>query len=92
MASAKHRTREFRLARVKLTPVVESGRGWCVQPECVMPSRYIVPGSPWDVAHDDAGRILGPAHRKCNRRDGWFKGKGRYMRRPPAPAPRRWQL
>lgn len=37
-----------------------------------MPTRWIQPGTPWDLAHDRSrpGFYLGPAHAKCNRAEG----------------------
>jgi hypothetical protein len=50
-----------------------------------MPSRYIPPGTAFDVAHDDTGTvILGAAHAKCNRADG---GRRRHRKNQ-----RRWAL
>ena len=61
--------------RVQLGKIIAAGDGWCAQPECVMPTRWIPPGAPWDVAHDDTGTItIGPAHRRCNTRDGAIRG------------------
>lgn len=85
MVKPQHRTSAYRRARIYWAGEVAASRGWCAQPDCVMTSRYIPPGAPWDLAHDDTGtRILGPAHRRCNRRDGALR---RYKR-----TPRRWQL
>jgi hypothetical protein len=39
-----------------------------------MNTRWIPPGTPWDVAHDDAGVvILGAAHATCNRSEAGHK-------------------
>jgi hypothetical protein len=80
--------------RKRLKPSVDTGEAYCVQPVCVMRTRWIAPGTPWDVAHDDTGTItLGPAHAKCNRRDGAVRGnklrstKPRIVKRP---ATNRW--
>lgn len=87
----KYASAEHRGARAKLKPVIESGQGWCVQGlselnssgACLYSTRYIPPGTAWDVAHDDSGTvIIGPAHAKCNRSDG---GKRRH-------AAHRWVL
>lgn len=56
-----------RVLRERWRPRVERGEVACCLPWCggVM----ILPGEPWDLAHDplDATRTLGPAHAGCNR-------------------------
>lgn len=72
MAKAKYATPEFKAERKRITAAQARGE-WlrCVQPVCVMGTRDIAPHQPTDVAHDDSGAvILGPAHARCNRRDG----------------------
>lgn len=60
-----------RKERARLAPLVASGQAVCCELICVMPSRYIAPGSDWDLAHDRrTGGYLGPSHAKCNRREG----------------------
>ena len=46
---------------------VDAGQVHCFAPVCVMPARWICPGTPWDLGHDDQRRIRGPEHRRCNR-------------------------
>lgn len=97
MAKAQHETPEYRAARRRFAIEVAAGRGWCAQPVCVMASRYIPPGTPWDTAHNDEGTVvLGAAHRRrCNRRDGAKRGNRMRARRyppHPRPLPRRWVL
>ena len=92
MVKPQHRTPEYRAARKHLGVDVAAGRGWCVQPVCVMRTRYIPPGAPWNVAHDDAGLvILGPAHERCNKRDGAIRGN-KMRNRTHGVTVRRWVL
>lgn len=54
--------------RKRWEPVVAAGNGWCAQPTCLEPTRYIPPGTPWDLAHnEDRTGWRGPAHARCNR-------------------------
>jgi hypothetical protein len=74
-------------------PIVDAGEAWCQQTEptlpgsapgtgCVMKTRWIAPGTPWQLAHDDTGTItLGPAHRRCNLRDAAVRGNKMRARR-----------
>lgn len=76
--------------------LVEAGDASCCELVCLMPTRWIKPGMPWDLAHDRAATerlgkpvYLGPAHAKCNRSEGsrhWHATKrGKTQRKP-----RRW--
>ena len=57
--------------RERWRPTVEAGRAICAEPICLMPSRAIHPGTPWDLAHNrNTGHYRGPAHRRCNRAEG----------------------
>lgn len=87
--------------RARWKPTVERGEAWCAEVVCLEQqdgrSRWIRPGTSWDLAHDRAnpGRYLGPAHRRCNRAEGArFKNRGgRWVQ--PEPEPRtanRWVL
>lgn len=42
----------------------------CHAPVCLMPSRWLLPGQPFDLGHDDQRRIRGPEHPICNRSAG----------------------
>lgn len=54
--------------RARLAPTVKAGHAQCAEYVCLMPTRWIRPGTPWDLAHDRVtGQWLGPAHRRCNR-------------------------
>lgn len=50
--------------RASWKPLVDAGEVACWR--C---GRLIVPGSPWDLGHDDGDRSVyrGPEHMKCNR-------------------------
>jgi hypothetical protein len=58
--------------RARIKPIVDAGQAMCAEIICLMPNRWIQPGTPWDLAHDRTrpGFYLGPAHRKCNRAEG----------------------
>jgi hypothetical protein len=81
--------------RRRLAPTVAQGEGWCTELVCLMKTRWIRPGSPWDLAHDRAsGGYLGPAHRRCNRAEGarFRNRRGRKTAQQKPPALRRWTL
>jgi hypothetical protein len=72
--SAAHKRERKLWARV-----VARGEGWCSEPVCLMPDRWIHPDEPWDLSHnhghaDGVGLYLGPSHRKCNRSEGASRG------------------
>jgi hypothetical protein len=68
---AVHKTVEHRQAREAWAPTVAAGQAECAEIRCLMGERLIVPGTPWDMAHDRVnGGYLGPAHRGCNRSEG----------------------
>lgn len=61
--------------RARLKPTIDAGGGWCTQPTCRMPSRWIQPGTPWCLGHNDAGtEWIGPVHEYCNQREAASKG------------------
>lgn len=62
--------------RRRWLPVVEAGNGWCSEPVCLMPSRWLDPDQPWDLSHDHAAGYgyLGPSHFTCNRAEGARRG------------------
>jgi hypothetical protein len=72
--------------RARLEPTIQAGQGWCAEVICVMPTRWIRPGTPWHLAHSqDRSQWLGPSHERCNiaevnRRRG--NGKPRRKRAP----------
>lgn len=78
-------------ARLALTPTVNSGNAICAEVLCLMPSRRIIPGTPWDLAHNrhKPGTYLGPAHARCNRSEG---ARFRNTLKAKATILRRWTL
>ncbi len=47
----------------------------CAAITCRMPTRWIQPGTPWDLGHtDDRTTYHGPEHRVCNQLAGAIKG------------------
>lgn len=92
--SAKYSSPEHKAERARWTPVVAAGEAHCAEPVCLMPSRWIPPGSAWDVAHDPSGtRYIGPAHARCNRSEGARRGnrsRGVQPAQAPAPPASRW--
>ena len=61
---------EYDRERRRWQPKVDAGQVHCLAPVCLMPARWICPGTSWDLGHDDDRRIRGPEHRKCNRSAG----------------------
>lgn len=65
----------YKAARRGWAGVIARGEGTCHEPKCLRDSRIITPGEPWDLAHDPTGlRIIGPAHRLCNRSEAATRG------------------
>lgn len=61
--------------RARLKRIVDAGQAYCCQPVCLMPDRWIKPGTPWALGHnDDRTAWIGPTHEVCNQRDGASKG------------------
>ena len=86
-----------RVVKEAARPDVDAGRAWCAELVCLLPDRWIAPGTPWDLAHDRAagpGRYLGPAHERCNRAEGARYGNRlRAGREPEVPSEgTRWPL
>ncbi len=52
--------------RRRWTPAVAAGQANCHEIICLHESRWIRPGTPWDLAHDRVtGGYRGPAHRSA---------------------------
>ena len=78
--------------RDRWRPVVESGRAYCAEPICVLPSRWIAPGTPWDLSHDVTGtHWIGPSHARCNRAENARRNKV-WTKTKRAKGARRWKL
>jgi hypothetical protein len=68
MAGRVYDQKAHRGLREQLRPTVDTGQAWCTEPICIEPTRWIAPGTPWDLAHDrQTGQHRGPAHARCNR-------------------------
>ena len=79
MSKPKYANRRHKGLRAKLAPVVAAGRAVCTETVCLVErdggTRAITPGTPWDLAHTPDGLVyLGPAHARCNRREGATRG------------------
>lgn len=68
--------------RARWAPLVEAGDAYCAEPRCLMPTRWIPPGSPWHLCHDPSGTAyIGVGHAKCNTSEGGIRGnRGRKAR------------
>lgn len=68
--------------RERWRPTVDSGQGFCAEPVCLMRSRWIAPGTPWDLAHGATrDTYRGPSHARCNRAEGARRGNRMRARR-----------
>lgn len=79
--SPKYGGRHQRI-RAELQPLVDTGQAYCAERICLYPSRWIKPGTAWDLAHADGNQYRGPAHAKCNRSEGATRGN-RKRAHPP---------
>jgi hypothetical protein len=81
--------RAHQLQRAKWQTTVNAGLAHCHAKLCLMPTRWIEPGSTWDLGHtEDRTAWTGPEHTRCNRSEGSHRYWQRRARRPP----RRWAL
>jgi len=81
--------------RERWRPEVDAGRAICHAAICLMPARWIIPGTPWDLGHTpDRTGWTGPEHATCNRSAGNRSARRRRLRRRTASQPfttsRRW--
>lgn len=61
--------------RRRWKPIVDAGQAYCCNADCLMSSRWIPPGTPWDLGHTpDRSAWTGPEHRRCNRAEGARRG------------------
>ncbi len=66
---------KHRRLRQQYAPMVAAGRAQCAEVVCIMPTRWIQPGTPWDLAHGTTcDTYRGPAHAACNRSEGATRG------------------
>lgn len=97
MAKPKYR-HAHQQERKRWEPVVAAGEAYCAEARCLMKSRWIPPGSRWDLAHDPSGTVvIGVSHARCNRSEGASRGNRMRARRsipklpPPAPTSLWWR-
>lgn len=73
------------LQRRRVKPIVDRGEAYCHARECLEDSRWIQPGTPWDLGHTpDRTTWTGPEHRRCNRVEGASRGNRQRSRREKA--------
>lgn len=76
--------------REEWRPYVEAGEVDCHAVVCFKPSRWIQPGTPWDLGHTaDRTEWTGPEHRYCNRKEPQLRPRSTARAQR---APRRWTL
>lgn len=62
---------EHQRLRAQWLPTVESGEAYCHAARCLMKTRWIPPGTPWDLGHTTFRTAwTGPEHPLCNRSEG----------------------
>lgn len=63
--------------------VVKEGRAFCAARTCLEPTRWIRPGTPWDLGHTpDRTAYTGPEHPRCNRSEGARRGNAKRSTKP----------
>jgi hypothetical protein len=97
MARARGTTRERGYSgqhpklRAQWQPIVDAGRAYCHATICVMLTRWIQPGTPWNLGHTpDRDRWTGPEHERCNKSDGARRGN-RMRRQARHEPPQNWR-
>jgi hypothetical protein len=93
MATGKTAARGYdnqhKRTRATWAPIVEAGDGYCHATHCLHSTRWIPPGTPWDLGHTpDRTGYTGPEHRRCNRSEGGRRARRRQRR--VAITARRW--
>jgi hypothetical protein len=82
---------QHRQMRERWRPAVDAGHATCHRTVCLMPTRHIQPGTPWDLDHtDDRTAWTGPAHRRCNRAAGARTANTQRRARRAASVSREW--
>lgn len=72
-------------------PVVNAGEAHCHAVRCLLPTRWIQPGEPWDLGHTpDRSAYTGPEHRSCNRSEGARRGNAQRRRSGTLKTSRKW--
>src|SRR6266705_1013510 len=70
--------------RAQWEPVVDAGQAACHATRCLMTSRWIVPGTPWNLGHaPDRSAYTGPEHERCNKSEGASRGNRMRRQQPP---------
>jgi hypothetical protein len=72
--SARRYGYDHRKLRDRTARTVNAGGAQCAELICLMPDRWIPPGTRWDLAHAADGSYLGPAHARCNRAEAARRG------------------
>jgi hypothetical protein len=61
--------------RAEWDAYVQAGDAYCHAAICLQETRWIEPGTPWDLGHTpDRQAYTGPEHPKCNRTEGARRG------------------
>lgn len=82
---------DHQAVRAQWAPRVVRGEVLCHAVRCLMPTRLIKPGSPWDLGHNvERTHWTGPEHRRCNRSEGATRGNRKRARSRRWTASRRW--
>jgi hypothetical protein len=64
-------------------PLVDAGMVTCHETICLMPSRWIQPGTPWHLGHTPDGTTwIGPVHQRCNIAESNRRRRGRRTQQP----------